>query len=370
MDVKSRLASNMRNQVLKQYKLNETKRELKKKDSKITSIIYYNNEQNVLVGYNNGKLKSAVSLSAAKAGNLTDTTIKKDGERLSPVQINDMNKTYRQIWQFEGETYGVKPGKIERLENGGGDITNIGDIKGWDLSYLASKDLMDHMGEFGSDKEFQVGNIFRDGCCQINLNPYIVDGNGEVKGNWSIGINSRNRQYKWGDYIPFDSTTQDYTTTGSVTTEYYDNLQIINKNNIDKVLTVFHNSKNRDIFRIVPYYVNEDYPSQRDKYPWRMMFGYVKMNGKLYYEKIESDKIKTIYLDKVDNNEYIYTYCKFKSSVSNTYGTNAKMNNFIKGGTISGMKQSVLRYYKKHAMQNSQYIQEFISGGGGVGTYK
>ena len=119
MDVKSKLASNMRNQILKQYKLNETKRELIKKDSKITSVIYYNNE-GVLIGYNNGKLKSASSLSAAKAGNLTDTTIKKDGAKLSTVQINDMNKTYRQIWQYEGETYGVKPGKIERIENGGG----------------------------------------------------------------------------------------------------------------------------------------------------------------------------------------------------------------------------------------------------------
>ena len=141
MDVKSKLASNMRNQVLKQYKLNETKRELKKKDSKITSIIYYNNEQNVLVGYNNGKLKRAENLSAVKAGNLTDTTIKKDGERLSPVQINDMNKTYRQIWQFEGETYGVKPGKIERLENGGGDITNIGDVKGWDPEFQSKLEI-------------------------------------------------------------------------------------------------------------------------------------------------------------------------------------------------------------------------------------
>lgn len=141
MDVKSKLASNMRNQILKQYKLNETKRELKKKDSKITSIIYYNNEQNVLVGYNNGKLKRAENLSAVKAGNLTDTTIKKDGERLSPVQINNMNKTYRQIWQFEGETYGVKPGKIERLENGGGDITNIGDVKGWDPEFQSKLEI-------------------------------------------------------------------------------------------------------------------------------------------------------------------------------------------------------------------------------------
>ena len=222
---------------------------------------------------------------------------------------------------------------------------------------------MDHMGEFGSDKEFQVGNIFMDGCCQINLNPYIVDGNGKVKGTWSIGINSRNRQYKWGDYIPFDSTTQQFITNGSVTTEYYDNLSLVG-NNIDKVLTVFHNSKNRDIFKIVQYYVNEDYPSQRDKYPWKMMFGYIKMNGKLYYEKIENSEIKTVYLDKADITKDFYTYCRFKLVRDTTYGTNVKMNNFIKDGAISGEKQSVLRYYKKHAMQNSQYIQEYISGGG------
>ena len=223
---------------------------------------------------------------------------------------------------------------------------------------------MDHMGEFGSDKEFQVGNIFRDGCCQVSLNPYIIDGNNEVKGTWPIGINSRNRQYKWGDYIPFDSTTQSYTTNGSVTTEYYSNLQLINKNNIDKVLTVFHNFKNRDIFKIVQYYVNEDYPSQRDKYPWKMMFGYVKINSKLYYEKLENSEIKTVYLDKADITKDFYTYCMFKIAI-NAYGTNVKMNNFIKGETINGNRKSELRYYKKRAMQNSQYIAGTISGGGG-----
>ena len=193
MDVKSKLASNMRNQILKQYKLNETKRELKKKDSKITSVIYYNNE-GVLIGYNNGKLKSASSLSAAKAGNLTDTTIKKDGAKLSTVQINDMNKTYRQMWQYEGETYGVKPGKIERIENGGGEIINLSDVKGWSPEYQSILETFDMINnkyenpDVSKDLNIQNINCWNNTSSTINMYGHL---------NWNTPLN-KNLIYPFG----------------------------------------------------------------------------------------------------------------------------------------------------------------------------
>jgi len=117
MDIKTTLANNRKKVILQQYKLSKAKQEMKKKDPKVTSIIYYNNDK-VLIGYNDGNVKKADSVLGLRAQNLSDTTIKVDGSKLSCVQINNMDRRYRRVWQYEGETYGVKPGKKTALVGG------------------------------------------------------------------------------------------------------------------------------------------------------------------------------------------------------------------------------------------------------------
>ncbi len=173
MDIKITLANNRRNVILKQYKLNKAKTDLKKKDPKVTSVIYYNNSDNVLVGYNDGNLKKTDSVSGLRAQTLTDTTIKSDGSKLSCRQINNMDRKYRRVWQYEGETYGVKPGKIERLENGvgGREITNVYDIKGWDLYDSKTKYRSDLTTMWGYP-DLSYTNNFRINFVQISTRCY------------------------------------------------------------------------------------------------------------------------------------------------------------------------------------------------------
>ncbi|MDY2903159.1 MAG: hypothetical protein SOU07_06955, partial [Bacilli bacterium] len=359
MDVKSKLASNMRNQILKQYKLNETKRELKKKDSKITSVIYYNND-GVIIGYNNGKLKSASSLSAAKAGNLTDTTIKKDGAKLSTVQINDMNKTYRQIWQYEGETYGVKPGKIERIENGGGEIINLSDVKGWSPEYqsiLESFDMINNKYEnpdVSKDLNIKKVNAW-------NSSTYTLSTFGPF--NWNSRLN------------------QNFINATGVSFEIYSNCDnytnYIGGNNIYNFLHIYNNEKKDRMLKIFQIPKLSNY-NETEK-PKRMEMGYFckdKKEFKTLFNNQSFTNGKHVYNNKSNSFYVLYNGRLSTMNEPLTIGHLLTLRKNVIYNKTSGNQTLKHRYFKtiKNYLSNisDKYVLEFNNSydndylGGGV----
>ena len=324
MDVKSKLASNMRNQILKQYKLNETKRELKKKDSKITSVIYYNNE-GVLIGYNNGKLKSASSLSAAKAGNLTDTTIKKDGAKLSTVQINDMNKTYRQIWQYEDETYGVKPGKIERIENGGGEIINLSDVKGWSPEYQSILETFD-----------MINNKYENPDVSKDLNIKKVNAwNGSTYALSTFG------PFNWNSRL-----NQNFINATGVSFEIYSNCNnytnYIGGNNIYNFLHIYNNEKKDRINTIFQMPKMSNY-NETEK-PKRMEMGYYCKDKK---------EFKTLFNDQ--------SFTNGKHIINNELGLYYMIHNgYFSGATKPTTIGDFLTFLKDKTYSQTPNVQSLV----------
>ena len=365
MDVKSKLASNMRNQILKQYKLNETKRELKKKNSKITSVIYYNNE-GVLIGYNNGKLKSASSLSAAKAGNLTDTTIKKDGAKLSTVQINNMNKTYRQIWQYEGETYGVKPGKIERIENGGGEIINLSDVKGWSPEYQSILETFDMI-----NNKYENPDVSKD----LNYSSISLWNNTE-----SFSINGGS--FTWNSQLPSKFTAKD---------NFQLNFNIKqNKINISIFLHIYNNEK-RDRMKNIFQMSNSIKYNETEK-PKRMEMGYYckdKKEFKTLFNNKSFTNGKHVFFNIDDRNSYYMTHAGiYDGSISEpvTIGKIITKYNVInlENPTNTWYNHLTLRYFRLvkdyliegDSYSNNLYVMKFIPAlndeymGGGIKKYE
>ena len=371
MDVKSKLASNMRNQILKQYKLNETKRELKKKDSKITSVIYYNNE-GVLIGYNNGKLKSAPSLSAAKAGNLIDTTIKKDGAKLSTVQINDMNKTYRQIWQYEGETYGVKPGKIERIENGGGEIINLSDVKGWSPEYQSILETFDMI-----NNKYENPDVSKDlHICIVNAwNNSITPSEGVTRASsftWNTPLNPN---------IANNVSIEIYTGFSNYS------ISILDFNNISNFLYIYNNEKKDRMLKIFQIPKLSNY-NETEK-PKRMEMGYY-CKDKKEFKTLFNDQSFTNgkHVELVNSDYYMTHNGKYDGSISEpiTIGkmiTKYNVINLLNPTNIWSNNYSA-RFYKSikdyftdgNTLSSTRYAIKFIPSlnnnyvGGGIKNYE
>ena len=361
MDVKSKLASNMRNQILKQYKLNETKRELKKKDSKITSVIYYNND-GVLIGYNNGKLKSASSLSAAKAGNLTDTTIKKDGAKLSTVQINNMNKTYRQIWQYEGETYGVKPGKIERIENGGGEIINLSDVKGWSPEYQSILETFDMI-----NNKYENPDVSKD----LHYGSLSLWNNTD---NFGIG-----GPFTWNSQIPSKFTSNDW---------FQLNININkSKRDIYIFLHIYNNEK-RDRMKNVFQMSNSIKYNETEK-PKRMEIGYYCKDKKEFKTLFNNQSFTNgKHVELVNADYYMTHHGKYDGSISEpiTVGKLITKYNVINllNPTDFWSNHYTARFYKSmkdyftdgNILSSTRYTIKFIPSlnnnyvGGGIKKYE
>lgn len=89
---------------------------MKKKNERLTSISFSNNDNNIVLCYNDGKLRKADSIS--KINNQNDTIINTNGKRLSDIEKLKMYPSYEFGWKCNGKSYITKLGCIHEITNG------------------------------------------------------------------------------------------------------------------------------------------------------------------------------------------------------------------------------------------------------------
>ena len=245
---------------------------------------------------------------------------------------------------------------------------------------MAWKDLNDHCGEFGSDKDFFINwNIGIDGCCQVSSNPYYTSSTNSWGIIIQIGQNTPNNYIKWGTDFIFDNHLDTNIpndarlyTVPEISGQCVGGSRRVRFNHkIKAIMKIFYNYKYQSIPSLELYYRDEDYPSRPDRYPWNFMFIFAREDSKCYYQTYDSGKEKINYLGRVDLTGFldVDAFSTWNGGSYNgrlvTYGNKMRMNWYTKN-MYSSSTGVGLRYYLKQAMKDNQYSgNKFISGGGG-----
>ena len=107
----------------KQYKLEQLSKDINKK-------VLYNKNDNILILDNESVYKSN-SINTVRTKDMVISTLANELGGISNNNVKSMFPEYNHIWQYDGDIYGVKPGRVDKLNVNTRVKTNLYDVKGY-----------------------------------------------------------------------------------------------------------------------------------------------------------------------------------------------------------------------------------------------